>query len=331
MSPKPALLAAAALAVCATVATPAAAAKVDFQSLPESHITPVLEMRTGPFRVAKHERAKGFHVARMRGQSVIQILPTDELAKKARSGAYPTWNQETNGCYSQREVPVRKRPPAMSLTSRLIYYESDLEHLKGSVVPSHSERFVLETSGDARLDIADAWVDLRSLGSKLVNQYSVPLKLVATGPLGVKLYAARDGDQVHFVVRRPAPDPRFGNRGLSIQIDETFSGHSDCGHGRITLRADESGGETAKAALEMTFERDKNGKLKPLSPESPKEKTVAGKLVDAIGFGEKVAEPKERGVRTLNVHLSVSRSSADPHPVASSAFGWEGRARFMAF
>jgi len=158
----------------------------------------------------------------------------------------------------------------------------------------------------ASLAVVDAWLDTRTRGLKLVAKTSIPLSTVAEGPYGIRVFAARSDDSVHFVVLPPS-----SKQGKAIPISKLDRGLiesggeigvSQCRHNRITLRARPGAGEHAL----ISFQR--------AEPEA-REVDDAGPSSDqpAETFGT-------LRTRLVQVHLSASRNMAATAPLVSVSF-----------
>ena len=176
----------------------------------------------------------------------------------------------------------------------------------------------------ATLQMRDAWIDPGTSGVRLVAESKMPLQLVAEGPPGVKVFAAReDGNNVvHFVVQVLRADERssmyVGNHMMLFRGGE--SGHSDCGHARISLQSAPASGDRGWVQLDLVLPADEE--------EPPAVEADAGDPSSPLGgYGAMVV--KEVRIRTLQVHLAVSQASSDATPVVSVGFGWQGRERRM--
>lgn len=160
------------------------------------------------------------------------------------------------------------------------------------------------------LKIVDAWLDTRTRGLKLITRTVVPLESVAEGPFGIRVFAARTSDAVHFVVLPPVPEEgsvKFGgqfDRGIIEASGEV--GVSQCRHSRVTLETPPGTGEHAVVSFQHV-ER------------APKE------AADARGDDK---NPSAAGAdsfattrtRLVQVHLSASRTASAPEPLVSVSF-----------
>jgi hypothetical protein len=177
------------------------------------------------------------------------------------------------------------------------------------VIGVHSELLDDEAANGrtASLDIVDAWLDTRTRGLKLVTKKSIPLGAVAEGPYGIRVFAARSDDSVHFVVLPPPPDKSnaiaFGgqfDRGIVESGGEV--GVSQCRHTRISLRALAGAGEHALISFQHA-------------------ERAAREAADAEPSGETQIETfATLRTRLVQVHLSASRNAGGTEPVVSVAF-----------
>jgi hypothetical protein len=192
----------------------------------------------------------------------------------------------------------------------------------GDVHAVRSERFVAGTDGRASLEIADAWFDARTRGVRLLGRSTLPLLRVFSGPNGLEVYAARDGEAVEVVLRepdRPSDDPTLAEelrtrlRDVSITLPDRNSGSSDCGHLRFALRAPAGVGQMA--TLQST------AFLPPLdgaSGDAPDDETEQAR-------GSRLFQAMRQ--RAYQLTVSATASSTDKRPVVSIALGWIGRER----
>src|SRR5258708_33309837 len=72
---------------------------------------------------------------------------------------------------------------------------------ESSVHVVHRERFIRGGQGGASLEVADAWVDGRTGGVRLIGRSTLPLARMFVGPNGVEVYGARSGDTLEVVLR----------------------------------------------------------------------------------------------------------------------------------
>jgi hypothetical protein len=263
------------------------------------------------------------------GYRQVSIFTSEKRAKDASAGRFAGMDEEETGdaCLlqhqdmgsfdgsedswspffsTQTQVSASRPTPAMIKAGA---------SAQGGVDTVRFERLV--TAGSPRLEGASAFVDPDTGGVKLIARETMPLALVAKGPVGINVYAAREGQNVHFVVTTPtlpeglpkqaASTARSLTRRLSAQLASTMfrNGHSECGHFRATMRSEKGSGEVVTVQA-MT--------VAPGEPEPAEE--GASPDVQAIRAMKK---------RPVLVNLSVSQSSSDREPVISVSFAWVGK------
>jgi hypothetical protein len=305
------------------------AAPARFSALPSGKL-PRPPEGSAPQDIAGSERAAYFSVAGHGhgGFGVVYVFPSDGEARGYETNPQPH-SRPGAACYAVRRLHERFEDDwPLTLESR--------PHLGAgggeTSLAVHYERLVLGRS--PRLELADAWVDPGTRGARAISRGSLPLVPVATGPRGIRVFAAREGRSVHFAVTRPNNDVPGLSKGLgdkvlgallpgdsgdggraflesivgasSITRADGGMGRSDCGHARVRLDAD-GGGSAATIQVEVV--------MRPAKDEAEQSATVA----------------REIRVRSLAVHLSVSQTSSDREPVLSVSFGWLGRPRSMMF
>jgi len=192
----------------------------------------------------------------------------------------------------------------------------------GDVHAVHSERFVGAADGHASLEIADAWFDARNRGVRVLGRSTLPLLRVFTGPNGLEVYAARDGEAVQVVLHTPdqpsddsalAEQLRSRLRNMFVTLPDRNSGNADCGHVRFTLRASAGVGQMAtlqSAAFLAPVDGDA-GEV----PDDESEQARGSRLFQAMRQ------------RPFQLTMSATASSTDKSPVVSIALGWIGRER----
>jgi hypothetical protein len=154
------------------------------------------------------------------------------------------------------------------------------------------------------LGIVDGWLDMRSRGLRVVEQKTMQVKQVAEGPFGVRVFAARGADTVHFVVLPPVfAKPIHPFLGLPFERPVIRSGGvigaSDCRHARVTLEAVRGKGTRATVSFQQP-------------------RTVTADPVD--GKDENDARQSTSTIQVLQVHLSASKNASGAAPVVSVGF-----------
>jgi len=190
----------------------------------------------------------------------------------------------------------------------------------GDVHAVHSERFVPGADGRASLEIADAWFDARTRGVRGIGRSTLPLLRVFSGPNGLELYAARDGEVLEVVLHiaeHPSDDAALDEelrtrlRNMFVTLPGRNSGTSDCGHLRITLRAPSGGGEmaTLQASAFLPPVEGDAGDV----PDDESDQARGSRLLQAMRQ------------RPYQLTVSETASSTDRAPIVSIALGWIGR------
>ncbi len=328
------LLAAAALV---TLAAEAHAETFDYASLPESGITLAPKRAARPDIIPAGEHIPGIFVVsppaneyggEVTGLSQAYLFSSQLQADQAFGRSVVTnvlsrlagAHQEPQGCFAIHEYyseyddqpnwPIRFQRQGNvqgalkgSKAAKLYSYYSGLQAVRYETVA---------VSGDtATLSAVDGWVDAVTRGSRAIKTSTMTFKAVADGPGGVKVFAARDpnGETVHFLIRRDSDERVFSNT-WTLQAG-VESGHSDCGHAHISLRAVPGMGETGSARLDVMLAAtpiDANDSAPP-APGQP--------------------QMKEIRTRPLKVNLSVSRGAADDKPLPTVSFGWDAAEQRM--
>ena len=181
---------------------------------------------------------------------------------------------------------------------------------ESAVTELHAER-VIERDGATLLESTDVWVDVSTLGARLVSRALLPLRHVGSAP-GVKLFAGRDerpdGKRfVQLVVLRGSESSArhlgaiVGRRGGVILPAST------CAHGRVALSSDQVG-ESASLELTTTLPALPPGEL-PLVPPPARPPAPGTTFTDLR-------------IRPMRIHVSVSRTTRDKEPVFAVSTGW---------
>jgi len=316
-----------------------------FASLPEGHV-PLLPDTEAPRRIAASEKVPGFTVSgspsdRLGGrrprQNAIFVSAGDD-------GAGPSATTPTEVCLVDGgdAVSLARRGggddaapadwPSGVMTSVAFASHTQTLHVnrakKGVVNMDadvhvvRSERFVAGHGGGAFLEIADAWVDARTRGGRLIERSTLPMSRVFVGPNGLELYAARDGEALEVVVHLPdhpsgdaAVDSRLRARmqEMAVFLPDHTSAGTQCGHLRFVLRPYAGAGQMATIQA-LAF-------LPPLDGDSAPPPEGEAESDDARGAREQGA----MRARPYQLTLSATASGADKDPAVSIAIGWTGR------
>lgn len=309
-----------------------------YSALPRAHIAAAPERSAMPAHVTGHPRVEGVFVATpskeeqrsmaSAGYRQVQVFTSERRAKDASLGRFSGDEEEGDACLlaheefgggdgwspsfmTQASVSV-SRPTAAQLGRRFGNPQQ-----QGGIEAVRFERLVRE-GGKVTLDGTTALIDPDTAGVKVFERSVVPLALVATGPAGVEVYAARDEGVVHFVVTPPKTDKipdgaasfvRQTTRRLMAQLPGAFrNGHSDCGHFRTTLSIEKGSGQMVSVQATTLTPSDEPQEASPDD-----------------GMSTQMRALRAMKKRALLVHLSVSQSSTDKEPVLSVAFAWAGK------
>ena len=308
-----------------------------YSTLPLAHLTPPPEKSSLPAHVNGHPRIDAFFVAapskeeaRQMAQSgyhQVQVFTNERLAKAASVGRFTGVEDEQlpDACLLTHEsfgfegwTPVFQSQASVSVSRPNAEMRRQGATVQGGVDAVRLEKLV-RAGGKATLIGTTMIVDPDTLGVKVLDTSKMELALVATGPAGVEVYAARDEGLVHFVVTPPkAPEKmpagaasfvRANTRRMSAQLPETFrNGHSDCGHFRAAMVVEKGAGQMVTVQATTLTQSD--------DPESATPEDGSSPQLQAIRTMKK---------RSLLIHLSVSQSSSDLEPVLSVAFAWSGK------
>ena len=353
-------------AACAGLARDARSAQTPrFGTLPEGEVGFVPDAKLAPSRVGAGERAPGFFVAqppkaqllqfnRARSASLVFLFSSaKDAAEMSGSKGFGAQGTDTATCFTtadRAEMFARRagapaggepapiewpswfeaRPTVRSGSGAALRKKPRVAATVGPVMAVHSEKLVRGADGGATLEMADAWVDAETLGTRLIGTRSLPLVRIATAPSGIEVYAARSRDEVEVVVTGTrageALDPsmrpfarQFAR--LNASLGESRTANSDCGHIRIALHPDAEKGTPMSVVQTVAL-------LPALDPEkgepvpSPREQDpprVATAQMEAF----KAVQAMRK--RPVSVSLSATKTSADAEPVLSVAVGWAGR------
>lgn len=295
----------------AVAATPPVIA---FASLPAGTLKPPPSAKKTPVAIEAHERVAGVFVGalpqqqasvvggtreqvdRFSGQARQRFDNSDEEKARAlcfssfRGGAFrssdegaPTWEENTQSFVIVSVGAGSSRVDAV-----------------------HLERIVEEGDGRATLEVTDAWVDGKTRGARLIGRSKLPLKMVASAPGDIRLYAMRDADRLHVFLVEPSATTRSW-QGI-VQANEQGMTSSGCRHSRASLALSKGSAETTTFVVTAELP----------ATEAVKQLTAADAMT-----GPAHLEPVR--IRPMRVHASVSWASRDKDPVLSVSMGWEAR------
>lgn len=190
-------------------------------------------------------------------------------------------------------------------------YPKNKDNPRSGVVAIHAERLVEQGGGAATLETTDFWVDPGTRGTRVIGKNTIALTKVGGVVGNVNVYAFRDEAKkmVHFVVSGPREDKnvRGGPRWATLEDGSTT--HTSCGHLRVSLSTEDSGGQQAVVEADVRLPSPKK-----LPPDAVESKAKDGD--DHL---------KETKRRQLQIQLSVSKTSRDKEPVLSISYNWAGR------
>ncbi len=326
---------------------PAFGQVIDVTSLPKGKLAPPPTKADQPSQIGRTEKVKGIHPARppdeqnrrrrMLGSTSVHVtlFTTAKAAKDHSSG---NRHRMRFSKPKPEEKPPKKREPATCFAElsqyalgrdevqwplyhqrepTLYYHHNPNSSTPDSpVIAVHAEKLIVDSGPTATLHVTDTWVDVKTLGVRLIHKTKLPLAQIATGPNKLRIFAARDksSSMVHFVVYTEPPKIRPGtpryyyNYYTRLQARRgSDSGHSDCGFMRLSLRAGPAQGEIGSIHLDAKLS----------SPPPPSEASTS----TPSSTGPTRREVRER---PLAVQFSLSQTATDKTLVPSVSFGWRG-------
>jgi hypothetical protein len=327
----------------------------DFATLPAGEQTAAPAADERPDSLLASEKVDGIvpalpppdQLARMEGMRYVTLFSTREQADKHSAGKLTRAMRMLGG--SDRQDEAAKAPAACFRTVQyyggsqrdtqpwpLRFETEPVLHgaMKGTpaakMYPNQGltavrvERLTRDGSGGGVVKSTEAWVDADTLGVRKIREDTLPLRLVAEGPAGLAVLAARDasGEAIHFVIHQPSrgsPERSYMSRSWGIEVSQD-SGHSDCGYAHIVLGSAAGMGDSALMEVELELDPPAADEQAPADPNAP-----------AAGSPPPSEPPQPRDVRSraLRVQLSLSQTATDAAPVPSVSFGWLGHERRM--
>lgn len=215
---------------------------------------------------------------------------------------------------------------------------------KDAVYPIHLERLSPATD-TLTVDTVDAFINLQTLGVRVVSKSSEKLARVGTGPNGIGVYAARDdAGKSDFLVTGPdlpAPASPSDRQAQVSSLASTAgrllaqipSGATEvgCGYVRFSLEAKPGSGQMATVFA--------NAFLPPAADPSDADNAEPPAQSESDDDGEQMREELEQQARAnrsqrsrpLAVNVSLSQLTSEPAPLLSVTFGWAGKDQRLTF
>ena len=326
-----------------------------FVALQPDKIRKPIEDKNGYHYVGIFTSDKAAQVYSAQGNTVV-AYPDDKTAPRTCVTAGGSLGERLMSMI--RTKPYVPPPPSASQIARLKAQHrwpppppKPVKPVK-SATPPHDpfQRVSLEkvtvTGDTAKVELTDALVDLKTLGSRLVNNTSTTLTRVATGPSGLGIFASRDDKgQIQFLVTSPdlpASDADTDRQRMLENLSSTAervlaqlpsgtSSESGCGHVRFTMAATKPGSGQMATILATAF----------LPPSSDPDEASADDDQSAPGDDEDSSEIMQRQAaahqrrtqraRPVAVNVSVSQLVSEQDPVVSLSFGWAGKDELLSF
>jgi hypothetical protein len=258
--------------------------------------TPAAKARAAPKRIPAKEHVADITTERVpldKGdlRRVVNVAASDGQAK-ARSAT--------------EQTPAK---PGMCLnggSARLLQLSMDARSAD-AVQPLHIERLSTDTDG-ATLETTEAFIDLRTLGSRSVSTTTARFSKIGFGPAGVRVFAARQADgRVQIVVTGVPTPPDLRGDTSAILVANLLDASAlpvdrqrgECGYVHFTLAAKEGTGDM------LTI-------FTP-APPSPVKRDP-----------DDESDPNVRATkqaRTISVVVSLSQLPSEPAPLLSVSFG----------
>jgi hypothetical protein len=198
-----------------------------------------------------------------------------------------------------------------------------------NIVLVRAERFVEADGGSPRIDVTDAWLDIDTLGTRLIAKSQVPIARVGIGPGGVEIYGVRDEKNVEFVVRPPRPlldkdvpqhIATMGSR-MNAQTPTGSASTGDCGHMRVRVAVEPGSGQMVSVF---------GTAMLPPAPDDEETPDTKSAADDDNAHG-KAKTPRDVRTRPFVASLSVSQTQSEKEPIVSVAFGWTGKDQHQRF
>ncbi len=282
----------------ATASRGSAADGPTFSSLPSGKVAPPPKGKA-PGRIGAGEKVPGFFLT-LQHREVVTVS-TRKMAKHRFEGLGE--NPAGEACFTQ-SLQQPEGDPSWDPTVQPML--SIMARGSGAVVTAvHSER-ISDDGGRLSLETVDAWVDPVTRGARLIGRGRMALQPLSTSLGGGRLYAARDGDAVHFVFVEAKDRQHMSS--LFVTANDEISAASGCEHLRATLKTEKGQGRTATfvSAVEL-----------------PSLDASDAPELSAVLLGGSGA--KQVRVRPVHVQASVSWTHRETEPLVTVSSGWESR------
>jgi hypothetical protein len=255
---------------------------VPFERLPAAPPPPPAKAKAAPKRIPAREHA---------AEVVSQAMPRDK--------SDPT--KTVTVVASEEQTPAHVCFADLG-TKRALTLQMNERSGADAVRALHVERLSAGVDA-ATLDTTDAFLDLRTLGSRAVARTTMTLSKIADGPDGMLVFAARQPDgRVQFVVtgaETPQGTPVLITSLVDVTTAPVERQQTDCGYVHFTLSPK---GGTAQMAEILT--------PVPPSPEQP----------DPDDESDARAQAARRG-NTIRLVVSLSQLPSETAPLLSVTFG----------
>lgn len=189
-----------------------------------------------------------------------------------------------------------------------------------NVQPVRIDKLVDVTDAGATLESRVVLVDAQTLGTRQVHSSRTKLDLVQSLPGRMRVFGAKDGDGVTFVVHHaPLEGERsfnsmFGQQGGSFQ---SVNASENCPV-TFSMPVRKDGASTMVLQLEATLE---------IRSADPEDFAPRGEVDLPPSFAANSDGPREARIRPMQIGFSSTWMSQDKTPVVTISHGWTGKER----
>ena len=236
-----------------------------------------------------------------------------------------------------RWPPPKPKPaakPAKPVVQRDTVYQIHLEHLSPA-------------TDTVTIDLIDAYVDLQTMGARLISKSSEKLARVGTGPNGIGVYAARDEQgQTDFLVTGPELPPPASEADREAQVSRlagaanrlvtqlpSGSARQGCGYVRFSLEAKPGAGQMgtvfASAFLPPAPDASDADSAEPPAQSDDSDDDQGMQVREELE--EQARAKRSQRSRTVAINVSLSQLTSEPAPLLSVTFGWAGKDQRLTF